>query len=57
MESYKELINTAKTLIGRHNLLNESYTKAESKRIRKEINLIQKLAVQAKKDLIEEDNK
>jgi hypothetical protein len=57
MESYNELINTARILLGRNEILEDKYTKAESLRIRKEINLIQKLAIQAKKDLIEKDNR
>jgi predicted KAP-like P-loop ATPase len=37
--------------------LDTKYTKAESKRIRKQMDTISKLKVEAKKDLIAEDSK
>ena len=57
MEIYTKLIEEAKVLLEKDEAYKAKPTKVESARIRKVIGGIQKLAVQAKRDLIEEDKK
>jgi len=57
MKTYNDLILRVEELIEGDAALGNKYTKAESKRQRNRINEIQKLAVQAKRDLLEQDKK
>jgi hypothetical protein len=55
MQSYNQLVELAKLLVTQDEAYQGRPTKAESKRIRATINEIQKLAVEAKRDLINAD--
>jgi len=55
MKNYKDLILLAEQLVDQDTKLENKYTKAESGRIRSTIMQIQKLAVDAKRDLIAKD--
>jgi hypothetical protein len=55
MDNYKKLMKLAEELIEGDCKLDKKHTKAESARQRKRINSIQKLAIQAKRELMLKD--
>jgi len=55
MEKYTQIIGLANELIEGNTALEKRFTKAESARQRKKINEIQKLAVEAKRELMAKD--
>ncbi len=57
MKSYAKLLELVNELIERDEKQKEKWVKAESLRIRKVIGEIQKIAVEAKRDLVERDSK
>jgi hypothetical protein len=57
MVTFKLLTEAAKELLAQQAKYEAKPTKAESKRMRASIASIQKLAVQAKRDLVEADSK
>ena len=57
MKTFNEYKEATIELLEMVEKLEQKYTKAESKRIRKQMDIISKLKVNAKKDLIAEDSK
>lgn len=57
METYNEVIELVEQVLVGDSKLSAKYTKAESARQRKRLNVVQKLIVKAKRDLITEDKK
>lgn len=55
MENINQIVQLAKQLVDQMDNYNEKPTKAESKRIRATINDMQKVAVEAKRDMIKAD--
>jgi translation elongation factor EF-Tu-like GTPase len=55
MENINAIVQLAKQLVDQMDSYNEKPTKAESKRIRATINDMQKVAVEAKRDMIKAD--